>query len=327
MLHSKLAADARVYALGERLIAAGALSPMTAGLGALAQLYAFALANAGKGNVIAGTVEAIDKLVGIPNLCELMPPEWLQVIDSQHVKLPELTTHNETSEHSRASSRLRMRAMRERRNVHVTRNSDVTSDVTKRNVTRNQTSTHGTSSHTQSMQRIREPLTPTSSLTSLPISIPVGIGGGCKGEPKIDARHASRIPANWEPSDADIAFAIGKGLDPKAIRDEFKDYWNSSGQANARKLDWSATWRNWCRKAKPVQFANRFQPKPMYAKPAPADELAELVREAAQYPDMREPYMHESPAAYRTALESHKRSPPKLNLSQLTDRMRINGKA
>jgi hypothetical protein len=34
--------------------------------------------------------------------------------------------------------------------------------------------------------------------------------------------------------------------------DKFADYWHSKPGAAARKSDWAATWRNWCRNAKPA---------------------------------------------------------------------------
>jgi hypothetical protein len=32
--------------------------------------------------------------------------------------------------------------------------------------------------------------------------------------------------------------------------EKFKDYWIAKGGREACKLDWEATWRNWCRNAK-----------------------------------------------------------------------------
>lgn len=60
----------------------------------------------------------------------------------------------------------------------------------------------------------------------------------------------SRLPADWLPSESDLAFAEPL-LGPR-VREEdakFRDYWAARADAGAVKLDWSATWRNWCRKA------------------------------------------------------------------------------
>jgi hypothetical protein len=61
---------------------------------------------------------------------------------------------------------------------------------------------------------------------------------------------ATRLPKDWKPSAADLEFAR-KLLPENLIEHEvgkFSDYWCAK-PANATKLDWAATWRNWCRKA------------------------------------------------------------------------------
>ena len=39
-------------------------------------------------------------------------------------------------------------------------------------------------------------------------------------------------------------------LDPDELFEEFTDYWISAAGQNARKRNWLATWRNWCRRAR-----------------------------------------------------------------------------
>jgi hypothetical protein len=41
---------------------------------------------------------------------------------------------------------------------------------------------------------------------------------------------------------------VGEGLDPERVFDTFVDYWRSVPGAKGRKVDWAATWRNWCRR-------------------------------------------------------------------------------
>ncbi len=57
-----------------------------------------------------------------------------------------------------------------------------------------------------------------------------------------------RLPDDWQPGADDRAFATGLGLDPIAVANRFRDHWRAKAGADARKLDWSATWRNWCRR-------------------------------------------------------------------------------
>ncbi|QEE09234.1 DUF1376 domain-containing protein [Bartonella kosoyi] len=63
------------------------------------------------------------------------------------------------------------------------------------------------------------------------------------------ANRGCRLPADFEP---DYDFAIEEGLPPERVKVEiakFRDYWHSKAGANATKIDWQATWRNWVRKA------------------------------------------------------------------------------
>jgi uncharacterized protein YdaU (DUF1376 family) len=63
---------------------------------------------------------------------------------------------------------------------------------------------------------------------------------------------ASRLAEDWFPNDADRAFAIELGLLPAMVAieaDKFADYWRAKPGTGGTKLDWSATWRNWCRRA------------------------------------------------------------------------------
>lgn len=62
------------------------------------------------------------------------------------------------------------------------------------------------------------------------------------------APRARRLPEEWWPSSGDQAFARDLGLDPTRIADSFRDYWHGKAGASATKTDWSATWRNWCRR-------------------------------------------------------------------------------
>lgn len=57
-----------------------------------------------------------------------------------------------------------------------------------------------------------------------------------------------RLPADWTPSPEARQFAIGLGLEPDVVAEGFRDYWLDKPGAAARKIDWSGTWRNWCRR-------------------------------------------------------------------------------
>jgi uncharacterized protein YdaU (DUF1376 family) len=63
-----------------------------------------------------------------------------------------------------------------------------------------------------------------------------------------DGKRGSRLPRDWCPNEADCQFASALGLEPDRIADRFRDFWHAKPGAAGRKLDWPATWRNWCRR-------------------------------------------------------------------------------
>ena len=65
------------------------------------------------------------------------------------------------------------------------------------------------------------------------------------------APNATRIPDDWQPSDALKAWALEHEPSVDANREtlKFLDYWRASSGAKARKSDWDATWRGWIRRA------------------------------------------------------------------------------
>lgn len=60
-------------------------------------------------------------------------------------------------------------------------------------------------------------------------------------------RRGTRLPADWKPTLEAAKFARELGLDVSATADQFRDYWIARAGAGGVKLDWLATWRNWCR--------------------------------------------------------------------------------
>lgn len=67
-------------------------------------------------------------------------------------------------------------------------------------------------------------------------------------------RHrGERLPSNWQlPPDWREWARVNCFADDRAIADQadvFRDYWVAKAGPHARKLDWQATWRLWCRRA------------------------------------------------------------------------------
>ena len=69
-------------------------------------------------------------------------------------------------------------------------------------------------------------------------------------------KRGTRLPQDWLLPKAwgDWALTEFKTWTPDVVRveaDKFRDFWHSKAGKEAAKLDWLATWRNWCRNAKP----------------------------------------------------------------------------
>lgn len=94
------------------------------------------------------------------------------------------------------------------------------------------------------------------------------------------------LPANWREWAKTNCFASDDEITRQA--DTFRDFWISKPGAQACKLDWEATWRNWCRKA--FSSAGRHtgfirQPQSTGSFPAadkPRNAFQELVAKAKQ---------------------------------------------
>lgn len=65
---------------------------------------------------------------------------------------------------------------------------------------------------------------------------------------------ATRLPADWKPSNEEIEFCRIErpDLNVNEVKKRFVDYWVAIGGAKGRKLDWAATWRNWVRNERNV---------------------------------------------------------------------------
>lgn len=73
---------------------------------------------------------------------------------------------------------------------------------------------------------------------------------GMQGEVSRAKRStACRIPDDFELTDERRKVAETEGIDPLRTFASFTDYWKAAGGQKARKHDWDATWRIWCRRS------------------------------------------------------------------------------
>lgn len=117
-----------------------------------------------------------------------------------------------------------------------------------------------------------------------------------KAKPK--PKNGTRLPADWElPNDwfqwTRVTFPASTAEQVRVEGESFADFWHGKPGAAARKLDWEATWRNWCRKGlsrgpmRPGSFNGPAQKargtyRPSISEMAQALEELEAEREFAQ---------------------------------------------
>jgi hypothetical protein len=80
--------------------------------GAVGKIWSFADSHVDNKDILSLGPAHIDEITGIKGFCNLMPKEWLQVIDAHHVKLPGFHTHNGTTAKKKANGAERQRRYR-----------------------------------------------------------------------------------------------------------------------------------------------------------------------------------------------------------------------
>lgn len=83
-------------------------------IGALARIWMIADTHIGEDDVLALSTHQIDKLVGIDGLCQILPNDWLEILDGNRVKLPNYHTHNGSTAKERSGNALRQQRFRDR---------------------------------------------------------------------------------------------------------------------------------------------------------------------------------------------------------------------
>lgn len=92
-------------------------------------------------------------------------------------------------------------------------------------------------------------------------------------KPKAEPKRGKRLAADWQLPDewrdwTKINFVHASDAQILLEADKFRDFWHAKAGQGAAKLDWQATWRNWCRTA----FAVRPSAQPINTGRASWDE-------------------------------------------------------
>lgn len=101
-------------------------------IGALVRIWMVSDTHVGEDNVLPLSTDLIDKRVGVPGFCQLLPQNWLQILDPNCVKLPNFHGHNGTIAKKRSNNAERQARFRERQKeaAQSANNNTVTSGVT-----------------------------------------------------------------------------------------------------------------------------------------------------------------------------------------------------
>ena len=111
------------------------------------------------------------------------------------------------------------------------------------------------------------------------------------------AARACRLPDGWMPSEEDCHYAANLGLNPDAVAENFRGYWQAKAGKDATKAGlkgWALTWQGWCRREaerttarRPAANATAAGPKDKTNWDAHDARVAELERQLSmQNPDI-----------------------------------------
>ena len=99
-------------------------------------------------------------------------------------------------------------------------------------------------------------------------------------KPKSSAsKRGTRLPEDWRRAPGDVTWQAEQGIPDEFARAEtaaFRDYWKAKPGAGGCKLDWSATWRNWMRRAWGGREGDQYRRRTGTATPLPDFETQRL---------------------------------------------------
>lgn len=105
-------------------------------LGGLTQLWIYADTHIREDNTLDLTPDEIDELVGITGFAEILPGDWLEILESDCVQLPDFLQHNGTTPRKKALAAQRQKRFRDRHKNNASNGSNDDSNALPRDVTR-----------------------------------------------------------------------------------------------------------------------------------------------------------------------------------------------
>lgn len=210
-------------------------------VGALLRFWVYADTHIRENDQLDLGPDDIDDLVGLPGFSGGMPDDWLVVVDDSTVELPGYQEHNGVEARKRDLTQKRMQRKRLR-----DRDAPVTQE-------RNASVTGASPDQTRPDHKTKKEQTS---------SVPKKATNNGQG---------SYLPEDFELNERRLQIARDERIpDPHRTFARFCDYWRAASGARARKRDWDATWRNWCRKEADDASRNHTTGKPTAAQRAAA---------------------------------------------------------
>lgn len=136
-----------------------------------------------------------------------------------------------------------------------------------------------------------------------------------RGTPRASRSAATRLPEDFKLTPERITYAEQQRVDPQRTFENFRDYWTAASGAKARKCDWDATWRMWCRREQSAPTTNgggnRFQQQ------APNHSAAWAEAKArAKAIGFRDPLPAETPSSYMTDIKRAETTPTAVPIAE-----------
>jgi hypothetical protein len=212
-------------------------------MGCLLKLWSYADTHIRSDDTLDLGLADIDELVCLPGFAGALPEDWLVEIDDGHVELPGYQAHNGVEAKKRDLNAKRQ----ERKRSRLQRDGSVTPVTQQRDASvmgalPDQTRPDQTKTRPESRARASARASP-----SAPPTPTASTGERKVSGAKTRAASATRLPADFTLTDERRLVAEAETLPAERTFAKFCDYWRAASGAKARKLDWDATWRNWCR--------------------------------------------------------------------------------
>lgn len=180
-------------------------------VGGLMSVWCLFDAHSIDGSLDGYTIEALDELIGWPGFSSAMVAVSWMTETPNSLDLPRFSEHNGQSAKRRAQETERKRLARE--------DAELSASEADKKRTREEKRREELSTSLRSVDAAKQP-----------------------------TARGSRLPADFQ---TDMQFAVDAGIQNCLEESaKFRDYWNAQPGQKGVKLDWQATWRNWCRNSK-----------------------------------------------------------------------------